>query len=375
MKIVADDKIPFIKGVFEPFAKVVYLPGDRITHAELEDADALLTRSITTCDEGLLKGTAVRMIASATIGDDHIDKNYCTEAGIQWSAARGCNAEAVNQYFQAALGVLADEMNIELKGRVLGIIGVGNVGSRVRKTAELLGMETLLNDPPRERAEGAGMFCSLAEIQAHADVVSLHVPLTYGGSDKTFHLADQDFFAGFSKPVVFINTARGAVADSSALAEAAQEGKVTAMVLDVWENEPYPDPLLLEKAVIATPHIAGYSNEGKAMGSAMTVQAVSRFFKLGLDDWMPLREKHQFELKLECAGRTAEGVLAEIYRTVFPLSATTEALKRDPGIFETMRGNDAFRHENPNYILDLRHGDPHMRTLLKGLGFRLKKTD
>ncbi len=372
MKIVADDKIPYIKGVFEPFAEVVYLPGDRIGPRDLKDADALLTRSITPCNEELLQGSAVRFIGSATIGDDHIDKHYCARAGIAWAVAAGCNAEAVNQYVQAAIVAVAGNLGIDPAGLTLGVVGVGNVGSRVARTARMMGLRVLLNDPPRERIEGPGLFSPLEKIVQESDLVTLHVPLTYGGPDKTFHLVDRAFLEGMGRPAVFINTSRGAVASTGALVHAAREGRLTALVLDVWENEPAPDPELLAMATVATPHIAGYSKEGKAMGSAMTVQAASRFFGLGMDQWRPAVPQEQLLVKVPCKGRSRLDVLAGVFETVCPVATTTRRLKGDPGSFGQMRREYPFRPENGNYTLVLEACDKSVGDLLGGWGFKLK---
>lgn len=375
MKIVADDKIPYIKGVFEPSAEVVYLPGDEISNRDLKTADALLTRSITSCNEELLEGTSVRLIASATIGDDHIDKGYCSQAGIRWANAKGCNAGAVNQYVQAALLALSAGKNWKLEGKTLGIVGAGDIGSRVSETARALGMKVMLNDPPRQRAEGPGSFNSLREIQAEADVISFHVPLTYGGEDKTFHLADAHFFDGLAKKVLLLNTSRGAVVDTDALKKAVEDGRVSGLALDVWENEPNPDPGLIEIADIATPHIAGYSLEGKAMGAAMTVRAVSRFFNLGLDAWTPALDVRQVSIKLNCRQRDTEECLSEVFRKVYPVEADSGSLKNQPERFEELRRNYSFRKENHNFLLELENCMPGSVSAFRSLGFNINESN
>ncbi|HET6592156.1 MAG TPA: NAD(P)-dependent oxidoreductase, partial [Xanthomonadales bacterium] len=185
MKIVIDDKIPYIRGALEPFAEVVYLPGNQTTVEVVRDADALVTRTRTICNRELLEGSQVRLIATATIGFDHIDTGYCGQAGIAWINAPGCNAESVNQYLASALCSWARRREVTLQGQTIGIVGVGQVGSRIARTCGILGMRVLLNDPPRERAEGSSQFVSLEEIRRSADIISFHVPLNLEGQDRT----------------------------------------------------------------------------------------------------------------------------------------------------------------------------------------------
>lgn len=375
MKIVADDKIPFLKGVLEPFAIVDYLPGDSISNASLSAADALLTRSITLCNEELLKDTPVKFIATATIGDDHLDQEYLSRKSIQWATAKGCNADAVNQYVTAAFLAMADKYGLTLSGMTLGIIGVGEIGSRVKRSAEMLGLNTLCYDPPRERIEGSRGFASLEAIRSSADLLSLHVPLTYGGPDKTFHLVDGGFLKGFEKALILINTSRGAVTDTKALKEAVKEGRVKAVVLDVWENEPEVDEILVEDADIATPHIAGYSLEGKAMGSAMAVRALSRFFGLGLESWFPAIPEMNERVTLDCTGRSLQDILHNIFQAICPVMQESIRLKRNVVDFEELRRNYVFRKENKNYILELRNCNDLLARQLQGFGFRINQVE
>ncbi|MDP4207082.1 MAG: NAD(P)-dependent oxidoreductase, partial [Bacteroidota bacterium] len=186
MKIIIDDKIPYIRGVFEPFAEVHYLSGAATTPEIAHNADALITRTRTICNQKLLENSTVKFIATATIGYDHIDTEWCKSAGIEWTNAPGCNSSSVEQYVLAAILYQAREKGLILKGKTLGVVGVGNVGSKVARVGQLLGMKVLLNDPPRERAEGEGIFTSLDHILEEADIITLHVPLQHEGTDKTF---------------------------------------------------------------------------------------------------------------------------------------------------------------------------------------------
>lgn len=211
MKIVADDKIPFLKGALEPYAEVVYISGKQINREILKDADALLIRTRTKCSENLLEGTAVRFIGTATIGFDHIDTHYCNKNGITWTNAPGCNSTSVQQYIAAALLKLSYECHFNLKDKTLGIIGVGNVGSKVEMFARSIGMNVLLNDPPRARVEGKKNFHSLNTVLAESDIVTVHVPLYVVGEDYTYHLFNEESFRKFKKGAWFINTSRGEV--------------------------------------------------------------------------------------------------------------------------------------------------------------------
>ncbi len=370
MKIVADDKIPFLKGVLEKYAEVLYLPGDLISNSDLKNADALLTRSITQCNEELLSGTSVKFIATATIGDDHIDKDYCKKNNITWTSAKGCNASAVEQYFTAALLALTEKYNIELTGKTIGIIGVGNVGKKIQKVSKLLGLNVLLNDPPRERIEGSSGFSTLEEIQEKVDIITLHTPLNYGGTDKTFHLIDEAFFDSLKKPIIFINTSRGAVVDSSALKNAIEEGKVKNTIIDVWEGEPDIDVGLFQLIDIATPHIAGYSLEGKARGTKMVVQSVGDFFKLGIKNWTPELPDNASVLVLDCNDLSDLDILKKVFEQVYPIYNDDADLREKPDQFEQLRRDYSFRRENDTFKLQLTRASKKIKETLKELGFK-----
>jgi len=373
MRIVADDKIPFLKGVLEKYAEVNYLPGDKISNADLLNADALLTRSITICNEDLLQNTSIKLIASATNGDDHIDKEYCSKNSIAWRNAKGCNTDAVVQYFTTALLKMAEEKNVELKGKTIGIIGVGNIGSRIQHVVELLGLKVLLNDPPRARNEGKEGFVDLEEIKETADIFTLHVPLSYGEQDKTFHLLDQEFFDGLKKPLILINTSRGAVIDTIALKDATREGKMINSCLDVWESEPEIDEELLGMVDIATPHIAGYSIEGKAKGTAMVVKAVSEFFSLGIIDWYPDITPGAIKLDMNCLNLADQKILQKVYSEVYPIKIDDDKFRANPENFELLRREYNYRYENQNYFLNLESASDSAINMLSDLGFQLNQ--
>ena len=256
LKIVADADIPFLRGILEPFAEVDYIPGDAFDSGHIKSACALIIRTRTKCNEKLLKGSQVKFIASTTIGIDHIDTEYCKNNNIKWINAPGCNSTSVQQYLALALTRLAEKKGTPLYGKTLGIIGSGNVGSKMEKLARLLGMRVLVNDPPRARDEGTKSFVELEDLLTGYDIISLHVPLTFNGEYKTYHLMDSKQFSLMKKGVWLINTARGEVVNSHVLFQEMQKGAIGASILDVWENEPYINPNLVEYTDIATPHIA-----------------------------------------------------------------------------------------------------------------------
>jgi erythronate-4-phosphate dehydrogenase len=373
MVIVADDKIPFLQGVFEPFAEVRYVRGDEIQKSHLKDADVLLTRSVTNCDAGLLEGTPVKIIASATIGDDHIDKKFCSQNNITWKTAKGCNALAVVQYFTASLLALAEINDIDLNGMNIGIVGAGDIGKSVADVCHSLNMNVFLNDPPRQRKEGKAGFSGLEEIRQVADIITLHVPLNPEGEDKTYHLVDRHFIDRLSKPVILINTARGPVVESEALKDAIQNCRITYSVLDVWEGEPNIDHELLQMVTIATPHIAGYSVEGKLKATEMTVNAVADFFNLPLKNRKPNSLSETQELFIECGGLTNQQVLQQVFKAVFDLKSEDLKLRNNPSSFETIRGSYKFRRENQGFVLHLRDAGSSITEIFKRLGFKIGK--
>jgi erythronate-4-phosphate dehydrogenase len=373
IKIVADHKITFLKGALEGVAKVSYLPGGEICRQDLLDADALITRTRTKCDRSLLEGTRISFIASATIGYDHIDTNYCAEAGIQWTNAPGCNASSVRQYLVSTLLYLASEKGLKLNTLTLGVIGVGNVGSKVATAAEALGMKVLLNDPPRERNEGSSGFVSLAEIQKQADIITLHVPLNHGGEDNTLHLVNQAFNKGLKPGVILVNSSRGKVVNEADLMEGIRSAKVSEVILDVFEDEPAMNPELLKMITLATPHIAGYSLDGKANGTMMSVRAISKHFGLGLDDWQPLDipRPAQDQILGDATSGSLYEVLWEIFRNTYDVTADDARLREDPKTFESLRGNYPFRREPQAYSVRLFQAYDEIRAILEKLGFSM----
>ncbi len=284
LRIVADENIPFVQEAFGAFGAVQLKTGRALGAADVREADVLLVRSVTRVDAGLLDGSGVRFVGSATIGTDHVDQDYLRRRGIAFAHAPGSNATSVVEYVLAALLHLAVTTGEALRGKTVGVVGCGNVGSRLAARLPALGARVLVNDPPlAERAEGAGEvrpFVPLPHLLAEADVVSLHVPLERTGLHPTFHLLGTEELAHMKSGDWLINTARGPVVSNEALRHALKAAQIGAAVLDVWEDEPTPDPALLHRVALGTPHIAGYSFDGKVQGTIQLYDAFLDHFGL-----------------------------------------------------------------------------------------------
>jgi erythronate-4-phosphate dehydrogenase len=372
MKIVADDKIPFLRGVLEPYAEVIYLPGQKIRNSDLNDADALLIRTRTKCTEELLKGTSIRFIGTATIGFDHIDNQFCEKHNITWTNAPGCNSSSVQQYIAAALLKMATEFRISLKERTLGIVGVGNVGSKVEKFARALGMNVLLNDPPRARKEGSNNFVDFETILSKSDIITVHVPLNVVGEDITYHIFNKDSFKKIRKGTWFINTSRGEVVETEALKKKLDSGKPGGVILDVWENEPDIDIELMGKTFLSTPHIAGYSTDGKANGTSMIVNALCTFFNINLKNWYPdnVPEPQEKQFSINCTGKNDQDILEEAVAHTYNIEEDNIRLRFLPSDFEKQRGDYPVRREFSAFKINLQGGSKSIVDILKEIGFQ-----
>ncbi len=373
MKIVVDDKIPYIYGALEPYAEVVYLPGSKTTPEVVKDADALITRTRTKCNEALLSGSSVKIIASATIGYDHIDTDYCDRAGIKWTNAPGCNAKSVEQYIASVLMVMAEKKAMTLVGKTIGIVGVGNVGSKVAKVAEILGMRVLLNDPPRARAEGEKGFTGLETILEESDFITLHVPLNMDGVDATYHLADEKLFARMSRKPIIINSCRGEVVKTADLKQAILKGQVSGAIIDCWEDEPDIDTELLALVDLATPHIAGYSRDGKAKGTEMSVQAVSKFLGLGAKNWKvsDVEKPANPEILIDGTNKTIQQILSEAILATYDIREDDARLRNSISTFEKQRGDYPVRREFPAFTVYGKINNIKVIEKLKKLGFKM----
>jgi erythronate-4-phosphate dehydrogenase len=366
LKIIADDKIPFLRGVLEDFAEVIYLPGKEISREDVKDADALLIRTRTKCDRNLLDASKVKFIATATIGFDHIDTDYCEQNNIIWQTAPGCNANSVVQYILSAMVEASLSLEIDFRDLTLGIVGVGNVGSRLAKKAKALGMKVLLNDPPRARKEGSEAFVDLNYLVEHSDIISFHTPLTREGEDKTFHLVDDSFFYKINEPKIVFNSSRGEVVETQALKRAIKSDKLKFVAIDVWENEPELDRELLQMVNIATPHIAGYSSDGKALGTAMSVQGLSKFFKLSLNNWYPENLPEAENSCIDISEENEKEALFKALLTSYCIKDDHKNLVSNPDKFEYLRGNYPVRREYEAFTMNETH------PALERIGFRKK---
>jgi len=347
MKLIIDDKIPYIRGAFEDVSEVIYLSGAKTTAEIAKDADAIVTRTRTICNEKLLAGSSVKFIATATIGFDHIDTDYCDANGIRWTNAPGCNSKSVEQYIASTLMVLAEKNGWNMSEKCIGIVGVGNVGSKVARVAEIFGMKVLLNDPPIERAEGSEKFVSIETIMNEADIITLHVPLNMKGEDATFHLGNELFLSSLKKKPVLINSCRGEVIETEAVKAGLKNGQISAFVCDCWENEPEIDLELLSLTEIATPHIAGYSKDGKATGTLMSVQAINEFFGLGLENWKPTGVEAPKEPEFEIDGNelTEQQILSKAILHTYDIRNDDKTFRANTELFEQLRGDYPTRRE------------------------------
>lgn len=340
MKIVADKHIPFLEGVFEPYAEVIYIDGRQINHDDVVDADALIIRTRTKCNADLLDGTKVQLISTATIGTDHIDLDYCARHGIEVHNAEGCNAGGVMQYVFSALYGVAARKNIKLDGANFGIIGVGHVGRKVEHMARYLGFNVLRCDPPRAAAEGEEGFCSLEYLLANSQIVTMHTPL----DDTTRGMADEEFFMLMQPGTIFINASRGEVMNEDALKAAYP--KLGAAIIDTWNNEPDVDEDLIELVDVATPHIAGYSFQGKQNGTASAVQSVAHHFGIEeLYDYYPENDIPDHEPKLLDLKDKKQGEIAAVFQYNYPIFTDDFRFRMEPGNFEKMRSNYQYRRE------------------------------
>ena len=337
MKIVVDDKIPYISEKLALLADdVVYLRGADISAEDVRDADALIVRTRTHCNRQLLEGSRVQFVATATIGFDHIDTDYMDEAGIYWTNCPGCNAASVAQYLECSLLLLQQQKGLDLQQTTIGIVGCGHVGSKVKAVAERLGMRVLVCDPPLEAKSQklkANSYVSMDVIEREADVITFHVPLSHEGQYATWHLGNADFFQRLSRVPYIINTSRGGVVDNTALLQALNEGRVRDAILDVWEGEPHVNLDLLSKVFIGTPHIAGYSADGKVNADNMVIDALCRHFGLPhpgriLPPPLPADFKYT-------------GSALDLYNPLID----SEKLKSDPSKFEFLRNNYPIRRE------------------------------
>ncbi|MFI3315753.1 MAG: 4-phosphoerythronate dehydrogenase [Rikenellaceae bacterium] len=332
MKIIVDDKIPYIKGVFDPFFEVEYIAGSKISADSVRDCDALVVRTRTLCNESLLSGSRVKVIVTATIGMDHIDMNYCQKEGIEVRNAAGCNASAVVQY---VLAVAVIE-NLEPGVSTIGIVGYGNIGSLLAQRCKDFGFKVLAYDPFKEGDE-----CLVDELElllSNSDLVTLHVPLTKDGKHKSFKMVDKAFFSKIKQGAIFVNTSRGEVVDERSLLEAIESGHLKSVAVDVWCNEPLINSALLQKANYSTTHIAGYSRRGKERATEMAVRAVASKFSIKELLCWAIESTNSLEV-------ASWSELKDVMAKYFDIAKESSVLKSDIEAFEKIREQYNYREE------------------------------
>ncbi|NDV68063.1 4-phosphoerythronate dehydrogenase [Dysgonomonas sp. 25] len=370
MKIIADKDIPFLQGVAEHFGEVEYIAGIDFSNARIQDAEVLITRTVARMDEAMLKGTNVKLICSATAGFDHIDTAYCDANDIAWRNAPGCNSSSVEQYITSSLLILSARHKFDLKGKTIGVVGVGHVGKKVAAACEVLGMNVLLNDPPRRRQEPDNESLVLIdEIKEKSDFITYHTPLTKEGIDETYHMVDERFLSSLGKKPFIINAARGGIVDTQAMKLAIKTKKVAGVVVDCWESEPYIDLEYMEMADIATPHIAGYSADGKANATRMALTALADFYGLDKEPIKavtpPLPPKKMIDLDSFSSNNRVFEAILETYNPM----TDHERLVGSPDSFRQLRNNYPLRREYPAYIVV--NADENERRILNKLDFKL----
>jgi len=378
MHIVADENIPYAEEAFGRLGTVHRMPGRKITRADLLQADALIVRSITRVNADLLRGTPVRFVGTCTIGEDHVDKTWLADQGIAFASAPGCNANSVADYVTAALLFLEARHGMRLRGASLGVVGIGNVGSRVVQRAKALGMRVVVNDPPRTERD-PGFTSEPLEAALVCDFITFHVPLEKSGAWPTWHMVDAERLTQIRPESFLLNTSRGAVVDNQALLNHLKAGRLQGVVLDVWEGEPSPDPEMIRAVNIATPHIAGYSFDGKVNGTRQVYEALCRHVG-ATPDWdpaplLPPPDCPEVTVNPDDPDALRQAVFA-VYdirqddARTRPLADMADPAERGAA-FDHLRKNYPRRREFINTTARLTRYDERMATVLRGLGFKV----
>ena len=340
MKIIIDTEIPFIKGVFEPYAQVEYLTGDEITPESVRDADALVVKGHTKCNASLLEGSKVKMIATTLVSMDHIDTQFCNNNGIYFQNAKGTTAGAVSNYVFSAIYGCAARRSIQLSGSTIGILGYGSAGKRIETAARALGFKVLIEDPPKANIESPSQFCNLDYLLANSDIVTLHLPL----NERTKGLANASFFAKMKYGAFFINTSQGGLVVDNDLINAIP--KLGPVIIDCWNNEPNINIELLDKIDIGTPNIAGYSSQSKLAATRSVVRSVARFFGFSeLFDFFPKPDIDGMDsIHVDITGKS-QGEIASIFQYNYPIFTDDFLLRMAPWAFNELRIKYKYRRE------------------------------
>jgi erythronate-4-phosphate dehydrogenase len=380
MKIIVDRNLPFAERDFAPLGEVTAIETAAFTPAAVRDADALVIRSETKVGPALLEGSRVRFVGTASIGVDHLDAAYLASRGIALANAPGCNSNSVKEYVAAALLEAACRLGFSLRGKTLGVVGVGAVGSKVAQAAEILGLNVLLNDPPLARTTGDSKYAPLDALM-DADILTLHVPLTKTGADPTFHLFDGHRLDRLKPGCLFINSSRGAVVETAALKTALDQGRIRAAVLDVWEGEPAIDAALVDRALLATAHAAGYSMEGKLNAVRMVRAALAGHFRLDpLRPVGPLPASAEArEIVIPAEASSDEDILRAAVRAAYDISMDDGLLRaanalpeaERPAAFARLRAGYRVRREFPAWTVRLSSARASAGSVLAALGFKV----
>lgn len=367
INILAEASIPYLRGNLEKMGHVVYLPSKEFTNETVRHADWLIIRSITKITPELLEGSSVKLITTATIGFDHIDTKYCEEQGIKWYNAPGCNAGGVGQYFASYISLLALKGEIKPEEMTIGIVGVGNTGKEVSRYASALGMRVLHNDPPRAEKEGGEGFVSLEYLAKEADLIEFHVPFTKEGPHATLRLVNEAFVDKLEKKPLIANLCRGSVTKTEALLKGLRDGKISRIVLDCWEEEPNISKELLQVASVGTPHIAGFSAEGKRRGAYVCVEHGAEFFGLPMPDIEEPQAPSAPIIDLtEVSGRN------QLYHALlhaFDPSRPDRLLREYTDDFERLRKDYDYPREPPAFAVT--GADEEFAPALRKMGFKL----
>lgn len=380
LKIVADNAIPFVERFFSCIGEVKLVDGRQINFKEVKDVDVLVCRTVTRVGQQLLQNSAVNIVASASSGTDHIDLDYLHQHSIKCVSAPGSNARSVAEYVLSAVCVLADQKGFDIKKKTVGIIGCGNVGSQLRRFLQALGIECRLYDPFLQQASASNAYSELSEIR-HCDIISLHVPLTTDGPYPTQGMLGADFLQALAEDVLLVNTARGGVIDETALLKFLQLNEQAMAVIDVWANEPLIDTALLQRADIATSHIAGYSTDGKLRATQSVFEQVCEIMHIdnhfeSLQSVFPADTQHEISLSEYDSDIDAVSlaVLAS-YDVRGDAAALRRILEDDVAdkrsYFSELRNNYPIRREFSSLGIVLAKEAESLRQILLTLGFRI----
>ncbi len=377
MIIAVDEKIPYWEQAFPPIGEVRLFSARKVRPSDLGDADAMVVRSVTRVDAGLLEGTRIRFVGTATIGMDHVDENYLRQRGIYFTNAAGSNANAVAEHIVAALLLLARRTEWSLAHKSLAVIGVGHVGSKVVHKAAFLGIRTVLCDPPLRDSTGDRKYLPFQDV-LNADILTLHVPLTKEGPYPTWHMFDQTLLGRLAERQFLLNTSRGAVIDNRALKDTLRRNSIEGAVLDVWEGEPRIDYELLRMTDLGSPHIAGYSLDGKVEGTAMILEELCRFFGIPCT-WDTAGIYPASALIAPAPGTSGLDAVCSVVLQAFDIlvpDASLRALERlapdaAASAFDQLRNDYPLRPEFRHFVVELDGKNQDLAAPLSGLGFRV----